>query len=166
MKSPIKRSLAIAGALAIGACQTAPAGPDAPPPGAATVTAQEVLSIQNQWSGYEAATTQLITTPQAWATAWQVIHRDMAPQPPLPAVNFDSHVLLLAAMGQRSSGGHSIRITGVQAHNNVFYAAVTETAPGPNCMTTTVMTAPVHVVQVPRQGASATFNVTRTTQSC
>ncbi len=92
----------------------------------------------------------------AWDAAWARLQNGMV-APPLPAVDFSASSVVLVAIGQRSSGGHDVRVTGVtrDGADAVVRYAVTEPAPG--CMTAQMITSPVDVVRVPRIVGHARF---------
>jgi hypothetical protein len=55
---------------------------------------------------------------------------------------------VVAAAGQRPSGGHEIVVDRVSQTDGELAVEVVETTPGPNCMTTSSLTQPVDVVLV------------------
>jgi hypothetical protein len=127
---------------------------------------QQVLSITGAWSGYQAPARLIIADEQAWAAAWATIHLGNSEQPPLPAINFASSVLVLAAMGERPSTGYSVTILEVRASSGTLNVTVRERSPGSSCFTGAAMTSPVHVVEVPRQGTTGNFTVITETYGC
>lgn len=161
----ISRSSAMALAVLVIGCADGPADPG-PPRDAVLLAAHDVVSIQETWTGYGTATRSVITTPAAWASAWATLYENVVPKPALPVIDFGSDVVVLAAMGTRSTGGYSVTIEEVRAHKGVLHVAVLERSPGPTCGTHQAITAPVHVVQVPREGTTAAFAVTTETDSC
>lgn len=52
-------------------------------------------------------------------------------------------------LGQRPTGGYSVRVTGVSAESGVLTLTVAVTAPGPGTMTTQALTSPWTIVRVP-----------------
>lgn len=161
----ISRIAAVAAAASFIACAGDPAAPG-PPQDAVLLASQEVVSIQESWSGYGSIVRTVITTPQAWAEAWATLYSAVTPQPSRPDIDFAANVVVLAAMGTRPSGGHSVTIEEVRAHMGALYVAVRERSPGPACGTTGALTAPVHAVQVPREATAAFFTVTKETYAC
>jgi hypothetical protein len=69
-----------------------------------------------------------------------------------PAVDFNRDVVIVAAAGQRPTGGHEIAVTRVTQTQGGLTVEVVERAPGPNCMTTASLTQPVDIVIVPVSG--------------
>lgn len=162
-------ALALTSALTLAACgsETILLDPGTHAPvGAVLLVAEDVVSIQGSWSGFDEATRTVIRDDEAWAAAWETMHAQQAPAPERPDVDFTSHVIVLAAMGTRPNTGYSIQIERVHAHDGELYVSVLERSPGPSCITGQAMTAPVHVIQVAREGTSAHFSVNTETVSC
>jgi hypothetical protein len=149
----------------LAACTGDPADP-ATGREAQLLQAREVVSVTDAWSGFQTSTRIVISDPQAWAAAWATMHALFSPPPPLPAVDFSSSVLVLAAMGPRATTGYSVTIQEVRASGGALDVTVIERAPGPSCVTGQAVTSPVHVVEVPRHGTSANFTVNTVTYSC
>ena len=94
---------------------------------------------------------RLVVRSQAeWATLWAEITRNVSPVPPVPAVDFAERMVLVAAMGTRSSGGHAIAVETVESAGGVLRASVVERSPGARCVTTGALTQPLAAVVVPR----------------
>ena len=70
-------------------------------------------------------------------------------------------MVLVAAMGQRPTGGYLITIDGVYEHNDTLYVDVLEQSPGSGCVSAQVLTAPVFAVLV-RQTEQLVAFATRT----
>jgi hypothetical protein len=136
------------------------------PAGAVALAATEVFSVQNAWSGFQETTRMLIRDEDAWATAWKTLHAHVSPTPARPVIDFGSNAVVLAAMGTRPTGGYSVTIEDVHAHGGALYVSVVERSPGPTCATLQAITAPVHAVQVAREGSTAHFHVETITVSC
>lgn len=136
------------------------------PADAQSLTMEEVYLVRAHWSGYEDPVHTVITDQEAWAEAWETLHETLSPLPERPDVDFDANVLVLAAMGVRPSTGYSVTIEDVQHDDGVLYVSVLERSPAPSCITGAALTAPAHVVQVPRAGIDAEFDVRRKTYTC
>ena len=87
------------------------------------------------------------------------------PVPAAPAVDFASQVVIVAAMGTKSSGGYAIDIDDVRIVDEAARITVTEQSPGNSnrCGVTMAQTEPVAVVAVTRFPGEATF-LERTSQ--
>ncbi len=90
----------------------------------------------------------VISDAQTWAIIWAQLTARSQPQPPLPTVDFGTERLLLAALGQRNTGGYDIRIDSLVRFEHGSVAYVTRRAPGPSCFTTQALTHPVEIVRV------------------
>lgn len=117
-------------------------------------------------SGIETPARRVITDAAAWAAAWTEIHATVQPEPARPEVDFGKSVVFLAAMGTRSSGGYSIAIEGVYRAADRLYVLVREKSPGPSCMTTQAITAPVAAVSTARVELPVTFLERKETVNC
>ena len=65
-----------------------------------------------------------------------------------PAVDFSRDIVIVAASGQRNTGGNGIAVERVTRTGDGLAVEVVETTPGANCMTTQAITQPVDVVVV------------------
>lgn len=163
MMTGMRMLAGIAAVAAVAACSESATGPGS---GAAVLEAQDVLVITSAWSGYTAPRQVVVADAQAWAAEWQTIWANHTQPPALPAIDFATSVIVIAAMGQRPTTGYSITIAEVRAANGSLQVDVQERSPGASCVTGQALTSPVHIVQVPRHSTTASFNVTRTTFGC
>ena len=93
-----------------------------------------------------ATTYSLIRNRAAWEDAWQQLYRDHRPQPPLPDVDFERQMILLASLGRRPSGGYSIAVQDISVTDNTLAVDVLIKQPGQGCIVTTGITVPVDIV--------------------
>jgi hypothetical protein len=98
-----------------------------------------------QWThtGIREARRTVIQDANAWAAFWSELGVGDR-----PAVDFSRDVVIAVAAGERPSGGHEIAVTKVTQRDGELRAEVTETAPGPNCLSTSALSQPVDVVVV------------------
>ena len=75
----------------------------------------------------------------------------------LPDVDFEHEMVLLAAMGEQTTGGYSLKITEVVEENGRLIAHMKRIEPDPSQMVIQMLTAPVHFVIVPRQDLPVDF---------
>jgi hypothetical protein len=66
-------------------------------------------------------------------------------------------MLLVAAMGTRSTGGYTIEIEAVDRDSSAITASVRSRSPGKSCGTTAALTAPVDIVRIPRSDHPVRF---------
>ncbi len=149
----------------VGACSSGAPTPGADTPEPAVTRIDSTAVVLSSGHGLGDPTRAVIRDSTAWEAFWTQAHALMEPTPPTPAVDFTSSMLLVAALGTRSSGGHQVTIDSVArgATLRVFVTAVT---PGPDCMTTMAITWPVQVVRVPRFDGSVEFVEGERVQPC
>jgi hypothetical protein len=102
-----------------------------------------------QWThtGIAESRRQVIRDANSWAQFWAELGVGER-----PAVDFSRSMVVAVAAGQRSSGGYEIAVKRVTQAGGELTIEVEETAPGPNCVTTSVLSQPVDVVTVPAVG--------------
>ncbi len=171
---PLSASLSFAAAwLVVGTadCASRPTsgaqggGPPAPPPTSSAQPAvrplpesAHLLTTDNAQAGEPGV--RVLRDRAAWEATWRELHAGLDAGV-APAVDFARDMVVLVAAGQRSSGGHSVRVDGTSAGaDGALVLHVTSTVPGPDCMSTMALTSPADVVRVPR--APAVRTTTRT----
>jgi hypothetical protein len=103
-------------------------------------------------SGLRTPTRTVVRTPDEWATMWAQLVQPSVPPPPAPTIDFAQEMVIIAALGERPSGGHAITITRVsEAGDGSVDVVVQSRSPGTTCITTSALTQPVDVVRVPRR---------------
>lgn len=117
-------------------------------------------------SGVDAPLRSVVRDAEAWAAAWPALSADRSPTPPLPGVDFGQDMLIAAGLGTRRSGGYAVRIAGIAAVGESLRVTVLEVAPGPGCMATMALTAPVAVVRVARRDGDVEFVEAREERPC
>ncbi len=94
----------------------------------------------------------MIRDPVTWQMVWKKVWFGDSEVPPLPAVDFSSEMILVAALGARSTGGYGILIDGA---NEVGIGGVNVTirSTSPlNCLVTEAFTQPVDIARLPIRG--------------
>lgn len=123
--------------------------------------------LSDQYSGIDEDVRRLIDSRSEWEAFWNEAHSGRSPTPETPSIDFDRNVVVAAAMGGASSGGHGIGIEAVARSGDTLYARVRETSPGENCIVTMAITHPVQAVRVPVSDVSVLVTVERTsTRDC
>jgi hypothetical protein len=99
----------------------------------------------------------VIEDEATWARIWPEIVGSHSPKPPLPRVDFAREVIVIASMGQRSSGGYVISIDSALARDGGVSVVVTERSPGRTCGTTAALSSPVALARIARQASPIRF---------
>lgn len=159
-----------AGALACALpCAAAACAGDAPTPGSEVAPVMSRIDsnaiLLRSGRGLGDPTRAVIRDSATWVDFWNQAHALLEPAPAPPPVNFADSMLLIAALGTRATGGHSIGIDSV-ARGNTLRVFVTAIAPGPDCMTTMAISWPVQVVRVARFDGSVEFVESGRTEEC
>lgn len=89
----------------------------------------------------------VVRTPEAWARCWEANTSNIDPPPPLPPVDFQRSVVLIAVQGLRTSGGNpAIEFKKIRRCGDVTKARlVVRNRPGP----LNVITNPFHIIKIP-----------------
>jgi hypothetical protein len=147
------RSLALAVALLAACGGGAGSGPGEQPSGIVL----QPPEASSPYSAFTEPSRLVVRDEAAWGEAWAAIHGPVSDPPPLPAVDFAREMILVAALGPRSSGGYTVTFSAVAPAGDGLRATVQETAPGAGCVTATVITSPVVAVRVPRVEGAVQF---------
>lgn len=138
------------------------------PIGAAALEVRELPAPFAQYlhSGQAERQRLVIRDAVALAQFWSTLTAGITPQPPVPLVDLDAEMVIVAAMGTRPSGGFSIHIDHVYEQDGRVTVVVREVSPAASCIVTGALTAPVAAVRVPRRGGQVSFIERSATQRC
>jgi hypothetical protein len=120
---------------------------------AGALAADEVAVAQRfsgEYGGIEEAARRAVRDAQAWAKLWAELQKIVEPVPALPEVDFERQMVLAVFLGQRSSGGHSVRIESVKRDGDELAVSVSVRSPPPGGMVTMALTQPYDIVVVER----------------
>lgn len=84
-----------------------------------------------------------------WTRHWAGPSSGQPWSPPAPAVDWQTEMCVVAALGTRSSSGYSVLIDGIEVAGDRMTVLAWEIQPGPNCVALCVITHPFHAVAVP-----------------
>jgi hypothetical protein len=129
------------------------------PEGARHVQFQPLPEAQGMryYSGIATRQRLVVGDAATWANVWEQIVGTLRPVPPVPAIDFPSKLVIVAAMGTRATGGYSIDVEDVSLMADDASISIKEESPGSGCIVTEALTAPVAVVVVPRFAGQASF---------
>lgn len=140
--------------------------PDEVPEAAIQMEAQPIDEATTTQSLIEDRRRLLIDDEAEWADFWAEFNGAVTPMPPLPDVDFSTHMIVAATMGQQSSGGFSIDVADVYEADGTLYPIIVEVSPGPSCAVPAVISAPAVAVRVERVGTEASFVEQTEVSSC
>jgi hypothetical protein len=82
------------------------------------------------------------------AAEWKALWREHAPNEPLPAVDFTTHMVVGVFAGMRSTGGHAVTITDVRRESATIVVTWRGAKPPADAMVSQVLTFPFHLARV------------------
>jgi len=146
---------------AVAGCN-APAGNTLPvteiPAGAVNVAWNDAVAVRishASYSGFRQAARTVIDNDADWRAAWATYSSGDGST--RPAVDFTRYDVILAALGQRTTGGYGITVSRIAATSDYLYVEITSTSPGSRCITTQALTQPADIVRIPRQHPPVVF---------
>ena len=148
--------LATACALALTACDSGADEPDGED-GWRAIDAGDHSAIEDE-------TRVVINDGKTWNAWWKEhaknIHDTSQPDGiKAPEVDLEKETVLVATLGMRSSGGHSIRFAGVNLDGETLTATLQTTSPGPEDIVTMALTYPFAIIAVPKHEGEVVFVV-------
>jgi hypothetical protein len=81
-------------------------------------------------------------------------------------VNFDQETVIAILQGQKPSGSFSTEITDILETDTEIVINYKEKSPSPECISTTVITSPFHLVKIPKTTKKVVFAETKETVKC
>ena len=173
MKMPARATLVAALSVLVAAC-AAGSGTSTPPSittpeGAVDVTwnAAGAAEIAHQYnSGFTKPARTRIDNQTELDAAWATLNANSGPRPSAPATDFSRYTVIVAALGQRNSGGYDIHVSRLATSGGYLYVEITSSAPGQKCGTTAALTQPVHIVRVAKPHGPLAFVERSTVTEC
>ncbi len=109
------------------------------------------------FSGITEARQEVITNRNAWERVWAKHAVRSSPPQKLPEIDFRKEMVIVATLGQKTTGGYAIEIVSVVEAADRLQITVKNTTPRPGAMTIQALTAPFHFVAVPRSDLKPRF---------
>jgi hypothetical protein len=100
---------------------------------------------------------EVIKDRAAWEKFWREHNLKQLVEGALPQIDFSKELLVVAAMGQKRTGGYAIEIVKAEVTGNRLRIHVKHTTPAPGSMNIQALTAPFHIVAIPRTDATPEF---------
>ena len=117
-------------------------------------------------SGMRASERLVVKDQATWATTWASISARQSPTPPAPEVNFGTQMIVVAALGERTSGGYTIRVDSAKTMTDGVTIWISTIDPGAECARTAVLTQPVDLASLPRIDGAVRFVDVHTVAHC
>jgi hypothetical protein len=117
-------------------------------------------------SGYVKKERIIIKNRADFQKMWENLYINFSEKPQLPDVNFSNQMILGVFFGEYTSGGGSIAVKSVDMYDDAVIVNIEEVTPGPNCVTTDVMTQPYQIVRIPKVISPLKFVTIHTVRNC
>ena len=104
-------------------------------------------------SGIERARQVVVRDESAWTLLW----REHAPGQSQPSLDFSTRTVIAVFLGSRNTAGFDVEITRVERQAGGIVVHYREVRPQRDQMVAQIITAPFHIVSVPRFDGPATF---------
>jgi hypothetical protein len=112
-------------------------------------------------SGFADATRLVVRDSAAWQGVWATLHVGAVHVPPLPPIDFQREIVIVAALGGRAAAGYAIAIDTVRRAGEEIEAVVRTFVPGERCGGGVAFVEPADAVRVPRSERAVTFTERR-----
>lgn len=135
-----------------------------------STVSDSIITISQSQSGsytFSDKTNLVINEQAAFEAFWKDLHSNKSLPPELPDVDFSEYTVIAAMMGVQPTGGFSIEISKISRGDNVTGVKIEEREPGASCGTFQALTAPFHVVKIPKANdTDIRFVTNRTAVDC
>jgi hypothetical protein len=108
-------------------------------------------------SGIMEARREIIKDKASWEKLWAQHCSLMRPARELPDVDFSREMVIVVTMGTRRTGGYAIEIVSAEEADGALRIRVRRTEPPRGAMTIQLITAPFHMVALPRSDLRPEF---------
>lgn len=161
--------------LVTAACASPTGRTDGPPLSNQTPEGQEPITITRLRaepysfaynSGLTESARRTVRSQAEWQQAWSTLWRTTSPVPPPAPMNFGREVVVVAALGQRNSGGYGIYVDSAYQRAGHVEVVIRKVSPGAGCVTTAALTEPVDVAVIPVTGQPLEFRERATVHEC
>ena len=109
---------------------------------------------RDSMSQVDTASHQTARNEKEWAALWQA-HAGGAK--PLPKVDFSSRMVVAVFLGSRPTAGYAVEIADVKTEGKAVTVEWRERRPPADGILAQVITAPAHIVSIPRADGVITF---------
>jgi hypothetical protein len=148
----------------VAACSSTPLSPEPGEPLPVTRLRAEPFSFAYS-SGLVTPQQVVIRTPAQWKQVWTDIWQNHSTHPALPEIDFAQEMVVVAALGERPTGGYSIFIDAASTEADGIAVRIRSVSPTNGCGVTLALTQPVDIARIPRKEGRVRFEQ-RQEQSC
>jgi len=91
------------------------------------------------------------------AAGWGALWKENGANAPLPAVDFSREMVVGVFLGRRPTAGYGVEIVRAIGNSSALVVEYVETAPPRDRITAQILTAPYHLVAIPKHDGAVTF---------
>ncbi len=118
------------------------------------------VAIVQEWKGANSAQNArqrvVVKDQKAWEKTWSGMKGSIQPKPEAPKIDFNKNMVIAVFMGRKNTGGYSVKIVSIVEKEKLI-VTVKENSPPADAMVTMALTAPYHVVVVPKTAKAVEF---------
>ena len=118
------------------------------------------------YSGIGQAQNFVIKDAAAWHDLWRRIYASQTPVPPVPDVDFNTQMVVAAALGSKPTGGLDVVLTEAAMDTGGLVIAVRATSPGAHCIVTEAFTQPIDIARLAKTNGDVRFEQTQHSVDC
>ena len=115
----------------------------------------EIKSGEN--AKYKKAKNKIITTQEEMDIAWVKMFEKYDRKPPIPMVDFEMNQLLLVTMGEKPSGGYSVKVSSIAKTPKGMLVTIEEFMPGKSCNNTSALVYPFQLIEMAKTTEVLTY---------
>lgn len=140
--------------------------PDEPAAPAPSEPLFQTVIVDRFYSGIGASKRMLIRTGEEWRGFWRELYGDEEPIPAAPVIDFETSMVVVAALGTRPTEGYWVEVESVLASEDGIQVEIVESTPGEGCVVNEALTTPVTAVAVERREGQVTFIEREEVRAC
>ena len=91
------------------------------------------------------------------AADWEKLWKENGANAPLPAVDFSREMVVGVFLGRRPTAGYGVETVRAIGNSSALVVEYVETAPSRDSITAQILTAPYHLVAIPKHDGAVTF---------
>jgi hypothetical protein len=108
----------------------------------------------------------VVQDANTWASTWTALWGRHSPEPALPSIDFSQEMLVVAALGTRSSGGYSIYVDSAYQRTDHIEVVIRKVSPGKRCIVPAALTEPVDIARLPRSSQPVRYRERSVVRDC
>lgn len=109
---------------------------------------------------------RLITTPAQWRAYWDQTHSGLSSIPPLLPVDFSASDVVGVSLGQMTTSGYGLKITGVTSTATGTIVSITESTPTITCAVAQQISNRYLIIRTPKLKTPVSFRISPVKRRC